>query len=271
MIILIVDDSVIKINKIKVVINETKIFTEFLIARNKADAMNLILSNPSIDLMILDLNLPNRKEEKPKRLAGLSLLRELNRRSSISKPKYIIGLTAYSELKNETVEEFEQNGWVIITYNNSSAKWEEIIKNKINYISTNNSNIAPKRTIKEKISDNWLALSTIAGLSAMITTYILLYFPFNLFSVSFLVGVLVFSLVLFKNPKYFYRRILSYLIGSFIIIASMPIIEFQHSFSENSFAKLAAQKIDKWFYIVFVIVSIALVIADLISNGEKKS
>ncbi|MGV6832201.1 MAG: response regulator, partial [bacterium] len=70
--ILIVDDSDLKISKIKTVINETDEKHEILIAKNKADAMILIKSNPLIDLMILDLNLPNRKGENAKRLAGLS-------------------------------------------------------------------------------------------------------------------------------------------------------------------------------------------------------
>lgn len=138
MIILIVDDSIIKINKIKTVINETNIDTKFLIALNKAEAMDLILSNPIIDLMILDLNLPNRKGEEPKRLAGLSLLKELNRRNSIRKPQHIIGLTAYVELHNETLSEFIENGWIIITYDNTKSEWEDTIKKKVEYINCNN-------------------------------------------------------------------------------------------------------------------------------------
>lgn len=135
--ILIVDDSDIKIDKIKTVISESYIDCTILIAKNKADAMSLIRSNESIDLMILDLNLPNRNEEKPKRLAGLSLLKELNRRDSIIKPNHIIGLTAFAELQNEVVGEFIQSGWIIITYDNTKSDWEDIIKNKIDYINGN--------------------------------------------------------------------------------------------------------------------------------------
>lgn len=278
--ILIVDDTNLKIAKIKTVIIETAKSPEFLVAKNKADAMTLIRSNPLIDLMILDLNLPNRRGENAKRLAGLSFLKELNRRDSIVKPDHIIGLTAYSELKNEVRDEFEQNGWVIITYNTANAEWEETIKNKIDYISSNISNInpsddtsigLPKRRIKEQISNNWIVSSAIAGLSAMIVTGILLYFPFNLISASILIGVCVFILMLFKNPKYFYRRMLSYLIGSFIILVSMPLIEFEHYFLEDSFAKFAAQNIDKWFYIVMAIISLALILADLKVNGREKN
>lgn len=143
MTILIVDDSIDKINKIKVVIEETSIAFEFLIAQNKADAMKLILSNKSIDLMLLDLNLPNRKGESAKRLAGLSLLKELNRRATINKPKHIIGLTAYDNLQKETVNEFIEKGWIIITYDTKKSEWEETIKNKVEYINccTNPKNI----------------------------------------------------------------------------------------------------------------------------------
>ncbi|QXP79102.1 MULTISPECIES: patatin-like phospholipase family protein [Winogradskyella] len=152
MIILIVDDSDLKIAKIKTVINETDKSPEFLVAKNKADAMTLIRSNPLIDLMILDLNLPNRVGENPKRLAGLSFLRELNRREKIVKPNHIIGLTAYSELKSEVTNAFEQNGWVVITYDTASALWEETIKNKIEYISSNK-NVDLIADIEDKNND----------------------------------------------------------------------------------------------------------------------
>lgn len=152
MIILIVDDSDIKIEKIKTVIYETYINSTILIGKNKADAMSLIRLNSSVDLMILDLNLPNRNEEKPKRLAGLSLLKELNRRNSIIKPNHIIGLTAYAELQNEVVGEFIQNGWIIITYDNTKSDWEDVIKNKIEYIHGNRT-ASLKKVNKADVND----------------------------------------------------------------------------------------------------------------------
>ena len=138
MIILIVDDSSIKVSKIKTVIDETNVDAFYLVAQNKAEAMAVILENHSVDLMILDLNIPNRDGEDAKRLGGLSLLHELNKRAELSKPKYIIGLTAYKDIKEEVEEKFAKNGWLLITYDPTSSAWEETIRNKVLYIESNN-------------------------------------------------------------------------------------------------------------------------------------
>ncbi|MEH6762955.1 MAG: patatin-like phospholipase family protein [Aequorivita antarctica] len=140
MTILIVDDSEIKINKIKSVIEETQIGATILLAKTKAGAMDIILSTDPIDLIILDLNLPNRISESPKKLAGLNLLKEINKRASINKPNYIIGLTAYKELKIEIESQFIENGWLLLTYDNKTSIWEETIKNKLFYIKSLKSN-----------------------------------------------------------------------------------------------------------------------------------
>tara|TARA_R110000744_G_scaffold143894_1_gene255883 strand:- start:838 stop:2700 length:1863 start_codon:yes stop_codon:yes gene_type:complete len=138
MIILIVDDSNIKVSKIKTVVDETVINPIYLIAQSKAEAMEKILANSSIDLMILDLNLPNRAGENAKRLAGLSLLNELNKRTELAKPNYIIGLTAYKDIQEEVEGKFTENGWVLVTYDPTNTSWEETIRNKALYIEGNN-------------------------------------------------------------------------------------------------------------------------------------
>ena len=115
---------------------------------------------------------------------------------------------------------------------------------------------------------NWVKNSAIAGIAAMVLTGILLYLPFSWISIVLLVGVLVFVMVLIRNPKYFYRRMASYLIGSFVVIGSMPIIEVQKYFSDNSFAIFAAQNLGTGFYIIMGLIIIAAIIADLISNNE---
>lgn len=115
---------------------------------------------------------------------------------------------------------------------------------------------------------NWVKNSAIAGIASMILTGILLYLPYSWISIVLLVGVLVFVMVLLRNPKYFYRRMASYLIGSFVVLGSMPIIDVQKYFSDNSFAKFASQNLGTGFYIIMGLIIIALIIADLINNNE---
>lgn len=132
--ILIVEDDEIKANKIQEVISETISGCKILLAYTKTEAMNVILAEDKINLLLLDLNLPNRRGESPKRYAGLSLLKEISRRSNIRKPNHIIGLTSYSDIQKEVEESFRENGWLLIRFNPKKADWEETIKNKLLYI-----------------------------------------------------------------------------------------------------------------------------------------
>jgi len=122
---------------------------------------------------------------------------------------------------------------------------------------------------------DWVKNSVIAGLSAMVLTGVLLYFPFNWLPFVLIVGVLVFIIVLLRNPKYFYRRMASYLIGAYVILASMPLFNIQHYFDENSFAKIASQSLGFGFFLIMGLIILGLIIADLLSNklifqGETK-
>lgn len=135
--ILIVDDNEIKANKIKFLVSEVlygKSY-EVIVSRNNADAMTVLLSRHPIALMILDMNLPVRNGAEIKKLAGLKLLNEINRRADINKPESIIGLTAYKseEIKSKTL--FDNEGWSIIHFDLKTGDWELTIRNKLNYLS----------------------------------------------------------------------------------------------------------------------------------------
>ena len=136
--IFIVDDSEEKINRIKMVINESFLDHSFttIIAKNIADAMSILLQGGVIDLMILDLNLPIRKGENVREKSGLKLLKEIARRTDITRPTSIIGLTSFSEIKTQVNQVFNKEGWVIAKFKLSETDWEELITNKISYLMT---------------------------------------------------------------------------------------------------------------------------------------
>ena len=136
MTILIVDDTDEKITQIEKVILEMFSDSEIIIhkASNNANAAQVLLSLKQIDLMILDLNLPIRNGEAPKRNAGKLLLKEIIRRQELTKPNSIIGLTAHEDIKAIFDENFNKEGWVIAHYNPKYTNWEETIKNKILYL-----------------------------------------------------------------------------------------------------------------------------------------
>jgi len=151
--ILIVDDSDIKIDKIKSVIKEIRNCPDdkILVYDNNSDAVFSLLQSEPVDLLILDLNLPLRKGANVKKMAGLNIINEINRRFDICKPECIIGLTAFEKIKEETKAFFEKEGWAIVTFNLKNSDWEETIRNKLIYLINKKNTLNIKSMPKEKI------------------------------------------------------------------------------------------------------------------------
>lgn len=152
--ILIIDDDPIKLGRIKEIILDPTLVEVAIIheAYNIADGISL-LSSTQFDLLLLDLNIPLRDGEIPKHNAGVKVLTELRRNNRLIKPSNIIGLTSYEELKRLNISQFEEHGWLLISYDDQDSKWEETILNKIHYIISLNSEK------KEKLKDTILFLS----------------------------------------------------------------------------------------------------------------
>lgn len=133
--ILIVDDCGIKTAKIESVIKDYCDSEEITFDRttNSADTISLLKNNEYFDFLILDLNLPVRDGEKPKKETGERLLKEIIRQKSITKPVEIIGLTAYPEIKLETQQKFTNRGWLLVCFNLKKSDWVDTIVNRINY------------------------------------------------------------------------------------------------------------------------------------------
>ncbi|HEY5589753.1 MAG TPA: response regulator [Paludibacter sp.] len=130
--ILIIDDDNLKINKIKIVLMEV-CQSNIEIASTISGGIE-ILQIKKFDLLILDLNIPLRENELPKKDGGLKILKELKRNPRLIKPNYIIGLTGFSDLKTQNSELFEIEGWTLLVIEENNYKWEEAIINKVEHI-----------------------------------------------------------------------------------------------------------------------------------------
>jgi nucleoside phosphorylase/CheY-like chemotaxis protein len=132
---LIVDDNETKVKRIISTIREFPeiINCEIDTASDGIDARRL-MQEKHYDLLILDLSLPERFGDDPKKDGGISLLNELNKSIAILKPFHIIGLTAYKELKEEFYQQFNEELWVIIHYDEINYEWKKPLKNKIKYL-----------------------------------------------------------------------------------------------------------------------------------------
>lgn len=102
----------------------------------------------SYDLMVLDVMLPFRFDDEPSELTSLTLLTEISETTNLSKPKHIIGLTAYEQAEQAVATEFLNRSWVLVRQNPMNDDWKQTIANAVNYIRYNDaSNSQPDHLV----------------------------------------------------------------------------------------------------------------------------
>lgn len=133
--VLIVDDNQIKLDKIfKIVSNVDHI------AENHVDRCGCIvdakefISKKYYDLVILDIQLPNRKDEKAAPFAGLKLLKRIIKSDKYNTPSHIVGITAYADNIDELKNGFDEEVCSLIKYEQNSLVWSRQITDLINRI-----------------------------------------------------------------------------------------------------------------------------------------
>jgi CheY-like chemotaxis protein len=147
---LIVDDDDIKVHKIKQLIESFSLGPcAISIQQTVAETVGYLLNGPSVDIMILDLNLPIRKDGEVKMLSGLRVINEINKRKEMSRPTYILGITADIPPKEEAERFFREEGWALVGYDPSNSCWEDMILNKMAYANHSRgiAAAAPKKAI----------------------------------------------------------------------------------------------------------------------------
>lgn len=135
--ILVVDDCPSKIEAIKEVVLLSVMSDEHTIeiASNVFDAYGYLMTT-EFDLLILDINIPIRNGDCPKKNGGISLLHKVKSDPQIKRPKEIIGLTEFEEIKDLNSQIFAQSLWYLIKYDNTSNEWRNQISDKIIYINS---------------------------------------------------------------------------------------------------------------------------------------
>jgi len=146
--ILLVDDDAGKVERTTRVVRERlgDRNVEIINAPTAHDAA-ACLERTRFDLMVLDLNLPRRGGEPPKHDGGLLILRQLVKGGPrLRRPTHIVGLTAFPDLLAQFNNEFQEEGWQLIQYDDTSDSWELAVGNKVLHIAEA---IAPQRTGEE--------------------------------------------------------------------------------------------------------------------------
>lgn len=81
------------------------------------------LKQVAYDVMLLDISLPMRPEDEPDPKGGLALLSEITDRDVYKKPRHVVGVTAYEELKNELSARFAEHIWTLLYCSPTSDGW----------------------------------------------------------------------------------------------------------------------------------------------------
>ncbi len=122
--VLIVDDDILKLNKVIKEI-EDKCDKDKLVIRHACYGNDVfkILSEESIDVMILDICFPNRPGDDADKKAGISLLKHIKNSRRYVYPRYVIALSQYEDLAKTFSEE---TGLIhsSLLYDESNNEWK---------------------------------------------------------------------------------------------------------------------------------------------------
>ena len=86
------------------------------------------------DLLILDIALPDRAEDMPSPDGGIELFEEILSRDVYKKPREVVGLTAFPDVRDRFGPMFAADLWDVVLYDQSSTAWAEQLQRKIRYI-----------------------------------------------------------------------------------------------------------------------------------------
>ncbi|MBN8877827.1 MAG: hypothetical protein J0I32_09805 [Sphingobacteriales bacterium] len=140
--ILIVDDSPSKLADVVTAIREISSGFEIESCSDCISAISKLENK--FDLILLDLLLPLRTEDEPKKENGKYIINEIYRNVKLLPPTYILCLTQFDEL----IEDFHPI-WRTVKYDPASIVWKQALKELLVYVSRQHS--LDDRIIIEKI------------------------------------------------------------------------------------------------------------------------
>ncbi|MCB2357047.1 response regulator [Clostridium estertheticum] len=133
--ILIVDDSAEKTGKIENALKElSNVLDENIFNVSDSRMAKKMLTEKQFDLLILDINLPEKFGKNTNVNVGIDILSSLNDDLAIKKPTNIVGITAHEELKEEYIKYFNDQAIFVIQYCEQGTDWIDQLQNKVRYI-----------------------------------------------------------------------------------------------------------------------------------------
>lgn len=134
--ILIIDDTPAKVEMLKnFIFSKFKEIheTDIDVAEATYDGLNAVCRK-QYDLVLLDLFIPKRKEEKESPKNAAELLTEISSFDMVKVPAHILGITRMEDIPDEFKETFSNELWALLKYGEDSRAWEEKLEHKISYL-----------------------------------------------------------------------------------------------------------------------------------------
>ena len=93
-----------------------------------------LLQTENVDLLVLDIALPNFDDGDPVLDGGISLLNEVISSNRFRMPAQVIGLTALSEVYETAAAKFGGELWSVLRYDRAATDWAEQLSAKVRHL-----------------------------------------------------------------------------------------------------------------------------------------
>lgn len=133
--ILVVEDNHDKVAEINAIAKKCDVGIRISHVSNVNDARRKLRQH-RYDILIVDLQIPDRAGEDINKDGGNNLLTFLEVDPLILMPAHVIALTAHSETYQRFEEEFDYRGWALVNFIESRQRFEKILETRIRRIST---------------------------------------------------------------------------------------------------------------------------------------
>ncbi|SFS01940.1 Nucleoside phosphorylase [Stenotrophomonas maltophilia] len=86
------------------------------------------------DLLILDINVPNRADEGPSKGAGIEVIRFIRNNDLAISPTYIFGMTAYDDEFSDASSVFSSALWKLVKYRSDDLSWAASLSDAVGFL-----------------------------------------------------------------------------------------------------------------------------------------
>ncbi|RJF90299.1 response regulator [Sphingomonas cavernae] len=131
--ILIVEDDASKLRNIAAALTEIDgIGLDDIASLTDAAAAKRLLRERNVDLIVLDLHLPDRIDLPPTPTGGLDFMRSISSRPDFFVPTHVVAISGNSDALSTAAEDVGEL-WGVIRYDPTSTQWRDQLKSRVRY------------------------------------------------------------------------------------------------------------------------------------------